>query len=177
MTNDTEDGGIRRAIGDALRRHGTAATRLVQAFALGRGMHHSDLQALVAIITADDAGEPLTPARLREHIGLSSAGTTYVIDRLEEAGYVRRTQDHPRNRRMVRLRYTEQGLATVAAFFRPISRRTNLVMDGFDTAELLIIKRFLTGVADAMGEEVLVLNAPSHEPSPVHASPEPTGAP
>lgn len=173
MTADTEDGGVRRAIGDALRRHGAASTRLVQAFAIGRGMHHSDLQALVAIITADDAGEPLTPARLREHIGLSSAGTTYVVDRLEEAGYVRRTQDHPTNRRLVRLRYTERGLATVAAFFRPIGRRTGRVMDEFDPAELAIIKRFLTGVADAMGEEVLALN----RTPPARTNPEPTGAP
>jgi DNA-binding MarR family transcriptional regulator len=163
MTNDSD--GTRRSIGDALRQHGAASTRLVQAFALGRGMHNSDLQALVAIITADDAGEPLTPARVREHIGLSSAGTTYVIDRLEEAGYVRRTQDHPRNRRMVRLRYTDEGLATVAAFFQPISRRINLVMDDFDAAELRVVERFLSGVAGAMSEQVRALNATPGEPA------------
>jgi DNA-binding MarR family transcriptional regulator len=159
MTIDGTSGDVRRSISLALRRHGATSTRMMQAFALANGMRPSDLQALVAIITADDAGEPLTPARLREQIRLSSAGTTYVVDRLEEGGYVRRTQDHPANRRMVRLRYTDQGIETVTAFFRPISRATSRVMDRFDEAELLVVERFLSAAADAVAAEVRDVNA------------------
>lgn len=152
---------VRRAIGNSLRQHGAGSTRLVQAFAMAHGLQQSDLQALVAIIAADDAGQPLTPARLREHIGLSSAGATYVVDRLERAGYVRRCQDHPTNRRLVLLRYTEPGLATVSTFFGPVSASVKLVMDEFDDVELAVIERFLAGVVDGMRKQIREVDAAS----------------
>ena len=142
------------AIIDALRRYGTGSTRLTQAFAAQQGLQQSDLQALVAIMAAEGSGEPLTPGRLQKHLGLSSAGTTYVIDRLEKAGYVVRSNDHPRNRRAVQLRYTEQGIATAMDFFGPLGERTAALVSKFSARDQEVISRFVEGIADSMAEQV-----------------------
>lgn len=150
---------LRGEISTALRQHGAGSTRLAQAFAVARGMRQSDLQALVAAIAAADSGQPLTVARLREQIGLSSAGTTYVVDRLESAGFVRRRQDDPTDRRAVRVQPTDEGIATVAAFFGPLSKRIEVTTREFDDDELRTIARFLGLVADVMREQVRTIDS------------------
>ena len=55
-------------------------------------------------------GEPYraSPGRLSEHLGLSSGAMTNRLDRLEEAGYVRRLPD-PDDRRGVQVELTDAG--------------------------------------------------------------------
>ena len=55
----------------------------------------ADLRALVAIMSAEGNGTPLTAGQLREHLSLSSGGASLVIDRLERAGHIRRARDDP----------------------------------------------------------------------------------
>src|SRR5579875_1321957 len=104
---DTPTGRLRWAIADASRRFGANASRIGQAFATSRQLQHADIRALMAIIEGDTAGTPLTPGRLQHHVGLSSAGTSYVIDRLEKAGHIRRVRDHPTDHRVIHLHHTE----------------------------------------------------------------------
>jgi DNA-binding MarR family transcriptional regulator len=117
----------------------------------------ADLRALVAIMSAESAGDPLTPGRLRRDLGLSSGGTSYVIDRLERAGHVRRVREHPTDNRIVHLRYTEQGMATGVAFFGPLGERTGRILEQFSEAELATIHRFITGAAESIHDHVTEL--------------------
>lgn len=142
------------AIIDHLRRYGTDAVRLVHAFATLHHLQRVDVDALVAVMSAEGTGNPLTPGSLREHLGLSSGGTSYVIDRLEKAGHVRRARDHPQDSRVVHLRYTDQGMRTGLAFFGPLAERTQSVIDRFSTAEQDIILRFVSGAAESMAAQV-----------------------
>lgn len=151
------DGRVRWEIVDALRRYGTDSSRLGHAFAARHDLQPADVQALVAIMSAEGAGHPLTPGRLRMHLGLSSGGTSYVIDRLEKAGHVRRARDHPSDSRVVHLRYTHQGMATGMAFFGPLGQLTEAAMDQFNPAELAVVGRFLTAAADAMHDHLASL--------------------
>ncbi|WP_412104310.1 MarR family transcriptional regulator [Streptomyces europaeiscabiei] len=64
----------------ALRRMNGEINRLVHAFAGDHGLHATDVQALAAIL---DAEVPMTPKRLREHLGLTSGAVTACVDRLE----------------------------------------------------------------------------------------------
>lgn len=153
------------AIIDALRRYGTGSTRLTQAFAAQQGLQQSDMQALVAIMAAEGTGEPLTPGRLQKHLGLSSAGTTYVIDRLEKAGYVLRSNDHPRNRRAVQLRYTEQGMTTAMNFFGPLGERTASIVAKFSARDQEVIHRFAEAIADSMSEQLQEIDKPQRSAS------------
>ncbi|BBZ25939.1 hypothetical protein MMAD_02340 [Mycolicibacterium madagascariense] len=62
----------------------------------------------------------MTPSALSTQIGLSGAAVTYVVQRLSEAGFVRRGSD-PRDRRKVILRLTERGGQVVRDFSAGIS--------------------------------------------------------
>ena len=145
---------VRWLIIDALRRYGTDSARLGQAFATLHQLQHSDLQALVAIMSAEGHGQPLTAGQLRHHLGLSSGGTSLVIDRLQAAGHIRRVRDHPTDHRVVHLYYTDQGRATGLAFFGSLGVRTNALLDQFSDDDLQIIRRFLTSAADTLHEQI-----------------------
>ncbi|MGG7451279.1 MarR family winged helix-turn-helix transcriptional regulator [Plantibacter auratus] len=66
----------------------------------------SDANALGRIVWAEQAGEPMSPALLSRHLGLTSGATSVLIDRLEAAGHVTRHRDTV-DRRRVGLRPTE----------------------------------------------------------------------
>lgn len=149
-----DDSRARWLITDALRRYGTDSARLGHAFAALHHLQTADLRALVAIMSAEGGGHPLTAGRLRDHLGLSSGGASLVIDRLEAAGHIRRVRDHPTDNRVVHLRYTDQGMATGLAFFGSLGERTNALLDGLSEDELRVIQRFLTAAADALHDQV-----------------------
>ena len=153
---DTADGEerIRWSIIDALRRYGTDSARLGHAFAALHQLQPADLQALVAIMSAEGNGTPLTAGQLRQHLGLSSGGTSLVIDRLAAAGHIRRARDHPTDNRIVHLRYTDQGRATGIAFFGSLGDRAHAILDQFSLGEMEIIQRFITAMAGAVHKQV-----------------------
>ena len=143
---------------DLLRRYGTDAAAVGHAFGALHGLQPSDLQALVAVMTAELRRAPLNPSDLRRVLGLSSAGTSYVIDRLERAGHVVRERSDE-DRRVVRLRYTDQGMATGLAFFGSLGDRANSILDQFGHDELKIIHKFIGAMADSMRDQVKDLEA------------------
>lgn len=149
-----------QAIIEGLRDYGTESTRLAQVFAAIHHLQTADLHALVAIMTADRGGTPLTPRVLRDHLGLSSGGTSYVIDRLEKAGHVRRSREDTRDNRVVHLRSTDQGMATARSFFGPLGVLIKAVLDTFDGPDLEVIERFITAAADTVTAHLDHLNHP-----------------
>jgi DNA-binding MarR family transcriptional regulator len=159
------------AIVDALRRYGTDAARLGHAFAALHQLQPADLQALVAVMSAEGAGRPLTPGLLRQHLGLSSGGTSYVIDRLEKAGHVRRARDDPQDNRVVHLRYTDSGMATGMAFFGPLGARTQAVIDRFSPDEQDIVRRFLDDAVASVREHLTELEQQTGPPPSATAPP------
>lgn len=61
-----------------------------------------DLLALRYVMRAREHGEIIRPSDLRDLLGITTASTTTLIDRLEVRGYVRR-QAHPSDRRSSQL--------------------------------------------------------------------------
>lgn len=117
-------------------------------FASRNGMHPTDVRALIALMDASRAGEEMTAGRLGAALGLNSAGTTALVDRLERAGHVRRLRD-PRDRRKVVIEVTERAVELGWSSFGPLIERTVALMQGYDERELAAIKGFLAGVRDA----------------------------
>lgn len=117
-------------------------------FASRNGMHPTDVRALIALMDASRAGEEMTAGRLGAALGLNSAGTTALVDRLERAGHVRRLRD-PRDRRKVVIEVTERAVELGWSSFGPLIERTVGLMQGYDERELAAIKGFLAGVRDA----------------------------
>lgn len=125
-----------------LRECAVEAERLGQVFADSYHLHPTDLNALLAVMQADQAGVPLTPGRLGQQLGLSSGATTAVIDRLERAGHVHRIRDE-RDRRRVTLRYGDAASAVGSAYFGPLGARMDRMLSAYSPAEQGVVRRFL----------------------------------
>jgi DNA-binding MarR family transcriptional regulator len=61
-------------------------------------LNETDMQALRFIIASKNQGEPITPGALAEHLKISTASTTKLLDRLAKAGHIERSP-HPTDRR------------------------------------------------------------------------------
>ncbi|WP_069463352.1 MarR family winged helix-turn-helix transcriptional regulator, partial [Actinacidiphila rubida] len=144
----------------ALRRYAIGSTRLAHVFASAQGLQVSDFQALLAIIGAADGGAPLTPRTLRQRLGLSAGGTSYVIDRLEAAGHVRRVRDDPGDQRVVSLRHTDRARAVAGAFFAPLSTQTRDALESCSAAELRTALRVITAVTESLEAHLAELDPP-----------------
>jgi DNA-binding MarR family transcriptional regulator len=79
------------------------------------GINRTDARAMDLL----QQNGPLPAGRLAEEAGLTSGGTTAVIDRLEKAGYVRRKAD-PGDRRKVVIEATEKADKVAAELYGPL---------------------------------------------------------
>jgi DNA-binding MarR family transcriptional regulator len=120
-------------------------------FAQRNGLHPTDLRALVHLLDAARSDTPATPGRLGRELGLNSAGTTALLDRLERLGHVRRVRDS-RDRRRVLLEVEESAVAVGRSFFGPLIARVTGSLSTFSDAEQAAIRRFLGEVREAVTE-------------------------
>lgn len=116
------------------------------------GLHDvrpTDFRALLHIMVAETAGQPITSGELGQRMGLSAAGTTYLVDRLIDSGHVRR-DSHPADRRKVSLRYADLGLDTARSFFTPLQKHTRAALVDLPDADLAAAHRVVTALVVAM---------------------------
>lgn len=90
---------LMRALGD-LR---AAEKALAEASMRYMDLGETDMRAIQHLIATQHRGEPATAGRLAAHLGISSASTTKLLDRLERAGHVHR-EPHPTDRRALVVR-------------------------------------------------------------------------
>ncbi|MCY0958202.1 MarR family winged helix-turn-helix transcriptional regulator [Streptomyces sp. H27-H5] len=121
-------------------------------FAAHHGMHPTDVRALICLLDAERAGEAATAGLLGARLGLNSAGTTAVIDRLERLGHVARVRDGA-DRRRVLLRVEPEAVRLGRAFFGPLIDRLLAVQGTLDPTEREAVRRFLTAARAALGEQ------------------------
>jgi DNA-binding MarR family transcriptional regulator len=138
-------------IANDLRRYSVDAQHVGHAFAALHGLNATDLQALIAVMDAELAGDPITPGRLGEQLNLSSGSVTALVDRLERAGHIRRDRDTA-DRRKVFLHYADRGAALATEFFQPLGARTDQVMARFSDEELAVVHRFMTEMRASLRE-------------------------
>ncbi|MER6067637.1 MarR family transcriptional regulator [Streptomyces sp. NPDC001817] len=120
-------------------------------FAQANGMHPTDVRALIALMDARRAGEELTAGRLGALLGLNSAGTTALLDRLERAGHVRRVRGTA-DRRKVVVEVTEDAVDLGEASFGPLIERTLELLRGYDGHQRAAVRDFLDGVRQGAAE-------------------------
>jgi DNA-binding MarR family transcriptional regulator len=89
------------------------------------GISHTMLEVLIRLCR--QPGEEVSQRRLADDLTLTSSGTTRLIDRMEEAGLVRR-RPSPEDRRSVLLEATEKGRA---AFLRAAEVHARVVQRHF----------------------------------------------
>lgn len=136
---------------EALRRYGAVHAALMRAFADHLAMNPTDAAALTEILFAEDAGNPLTPARLATRIGRSRPATTALIDRLAAGGHVRRAP-HPADRRAVTLHAGAGVGAATFAFFTPLSIAVDRLLAGTSDGEIAAFSARLDAVTEAIAD-------------------------
>ncbi|MFD3698892.1 MarR family winged helix-turn-helix transcriptional regulator [Streptomyces sp. NPDC058646] len=145
---DGDGGASLQELAVQLRRLNGEVNRLVHGFAHGQGLHPTDVQALAVIL---DSTEPLTPGRLREHLGLTSGAVTACLDRLERAGHITRSRESE-DRRVVHIRYAEGGRAAARSSFKPLAAATDSARQRFSAQELAVALRFLAALNEELGD-------------------------
>jgi DNA-binding MarR family transcriptional regulator len=149
----------------ALRRVNFQGSIFGQSVAIRLGLSESDIDALELLIDTGAA----TAGKLAEVMGLTTGAVTRVIDRLEQAGYVRRTAD-PADRRRVVVEVVPERVATVQSLLESLERASAEEVDRYSPEQLALIGEFLSRMADLTQTEAARLRtSPEGDPS------EPTG--
>lgn len=141
--------GLEALISADLREISTESDQIGRLFAQSHDLRLNDFRALLHIMVADAAGRPMTSGDLSQRMGLSGSAITYLVDRLIDAGHIRR-DSHPDDRRKVILRYGESGLATARSFFGPLATHTRAALAGLPDVDLVAAHRVLAALIDAM---------------------------
>ncbi|WP_243064526.1 MarR family winged helix-turn-helix transcriptional regulator [Humibacter sp. RRB41] len=70
-------------------------------------LNETDMKALRFLVASKNQGILVTPGMLAEHLRISTASTTKVLDRLEAAGHIQRSP-HPTDRRALAISITQK---------------------------------------------------------------------
>src|SRR3984893_10440812 len=122
----------------AMRRNGSIMQLLGQMSAERIGINVTDLNCLniVALTGSMTAGD------LARATGLTTASITGVLDRLEDAGFVRRERDPNDRRRVIVNLNAGRGWHDVAPVFAPVIKAWRDAAAGYSDAELRLILDF-----------------------------------
>ncbi|HET8928113.1 MAG TPA: MarR family transcriptional regulator [Microbacterium sp.] len=91
----------------ALNRLREAEQRLSDASLHYMKLNRTDMRALHYLIVAGHTGALATPGAIAEHLHISTASTTKLLDRLERAGHITR-RPHPTDRRSLAIAITPE---------------------------------------------------------------------
>ncbi|MFD4462109.1 MarR family winged helix-turn-helix transcriptional regulator [Nocardia sp. NPDC058480] len=120
--------------------HGTVED-LIRELIRVLGLNETDRRALEIVLLEEE--KVTTPGMLAERLGLTAAGVTIMLNRLEKQGYIARSL-HPTDRRRVIVMATELAAHRVQELVVPmIVESYKMLLNYYDSAELEIIADFL----------------------------------
>lgn len=106
------------------------------------GLRVTDLQTLHLLVMRPDVR---TPREISDVTTMPTSTVTKLIDRLESAGYVRRTSD-PEDRRRTVLELVEENIAPLQHFYGKTSDEFDQLSSTFSAEELELVARYLETV-------------------------------
>src|SRR3954471_4618167 len=136
----------------SLRRVNLQGSFFGQTVAIRFGLSESDVEALELLLDTGAA----TAGRLSELMGLSTGAVTRVIDRLEQAGYVRRVPDSSDRRRVV-VQLVPEKMEAMEATMAKFGDKSAAEMKRYSDDELTVINDFLTRMAAVTRDEANAL--------------------
>lgn len=138
-----------RQLDEALRKVGAQSVLMTDMVARLVGLNSTDLKCLDLLHLAG----PTTAGRLAEHIGLTTGAMTAVIDRLERAGFVRRTRD-PRDRRRVHVEALPSAVKRIEPLYRRLAAATGELHGSYHDRQLAIVVDYLRKAYELVAEHV-----------------------
>ena len=105
--------------------------------------------------------------RLAELTGLTTGAVTGIIDRLEEAGYVEKRTDNPKDRRriIVELTKNKKWERKIEAIFIPLHERIHKLLSSYSDSELTLLLDAVTKSVELTHEESKKLRSLQRQPS------------
>lgn len=135
--------GIMKALGslrEAEQRLSEASRRFMQ-------LNETDMRALHYLIVCTHRDVIATPGGIAQHLSISSASTTKLLDRLERGGHIVRSS-HPTDRRALAITITpETHRAAMETVGRQQAKRFNAAAR-LTPAEREVVTRFLRDMTD-----------------------------
>lgn len=126
-------------LGPLTRRNSTATVLFHHAVAERLGLGPTDHKCLELIVEH----RTVTGSELAAMTGLTTGAVTGVVNRLEQAGYIRREPDPEDGRRQL-LRPAPERFGEAERLFRGVADSAATLLDGFDAHQLETIATFLT---------------------------------
>jgi DNA-binding MarR family transcriptional regulator len=120
---------------------GNSSSMLLNACAERLGLHSTDWGCVLLLNEA--LPTPLTAGQLAELTGLTTGAVTGVLDRLENAGYVRRERD-PADRRRVIVQLVPEEMARIQPMFDGMIADMVAMHRDYSDDELAVIVEMLT---------------------------------
>ncbi|QHC54635.1 MarR family winged helix-turn-helix transcriptional regulator [Rathayibacter tanaceti] len=126
----------------AMRSFRTAEAAMRRRTRGSMGMGENDLLAVQFLMRRQQKGRHVSPKDLAAYLGISSASTTVLIDRLAKSGHVVR-EPHPSDRRAIRIVATPTSHREVRETLDEMHRRMLEAAEALSPAETGVVVRFL----------------------------------
>lgn len=146
MSDEERDQCVR--VMEALREWQVAARTLSEASQHYMKLNESDMRAIRMLIRSQQQNRIVTPKDIAREVGISSASTTKLVDRLVAGGHVVRTP-HPTDRRTTCLEVTEHTARSAHDTIGRQHARRFSAAAAMSAAERDVVIRFLTDLVEA----------------------------
>jgi len=123
-----------------MRDMSTETVLLHQTIADRLGLNMTDHKCLGFLL---DAGEPITPGQLAVLTGLTTGAITGIVDRLEDAGFVRRKRDPKDRRRVIIELNLDKVRRQVFPLFEQLAKRMSALAASYSSHDLATIADFM----------------------------------
>ena len=109
-------------------------------------LNTTDMRALHFIMVCENAKQIAKPRDLAEHLNISTASTTKMLDRLEHAGHIRR-EPHPQDRRSLSIVVTPETREAATQTVGAQHAKRFIVASSLSSAERAAVAKFLEELA------------------------------
>lgn len=134
---------------EALRAYRTAETAMRRRTKDSMGMGEKDMLALRYLLEAHRSGIPMSPRDLSARLGISSASTTTLLDRLSRTGHIAR-RPHPTDRRALVIVATAEADCEVRATLGHMHERMMATARALSPEQTRTVTAFLHAMAAAV---------------------------
>lgn len=115
-----------------------------EAVARRAGISTSELHSLRLL-----SQSPMGPAELARHLGVTSAASSGIVDRLVAHGHAER-RAHPDDGRRTVVVVSDSGRANVVSWLLPMFRALAELDQSLSDDDRAVVERYLTGAVDAL---------------------------
>jgi len=136
----------------AVRRLRRVDEEMRRRISAGMDMNLTDLRALQYVIASEEAGELVQQHALARYLGISTASTTKLLDRLSASGHLVRAP-HPHDHRSVVVQSTPHARAEIRERLGRMHARMAETARAVPADARPAVRHFLDALADQLADE------------------------